>query len=137
MRPILVLGQPDEVYLSELTANAAMGEVKIVTGDDFEQARDVFFSEIFQWAFKVKPMVVTCRHGWSSDEAKMVEMFAHFTGRSAESIQYYLFDMGVEVKSHSFTQGLVSIKDLMAAIDMAELPETHRLRYQILGELIR
>lgn len=137
MRPILVLGQPDENYLSELKGNAANGEIRIVTGQEFVQARDVFFSEIFQWAFRVKPMVVTCRHGWDSDEAKMVEMFSHFTGRSAEAVQYYLFDMGVEVKSHSFTQGLVSIKDLMAAIDVAELPESHRLRYQILGELIR
>ena len=137
MRPILVLGQPTETYLEELRANAAGGEVRIVDGSEFAVARDVFFSEVFQWAFKVKPMVVTCREGWQGEESVMVEMFSHLTGRSAESVQYYLFDMGVEVKSHSFTQGLVSIKDLMSAVDMAGLPETHRLRFQILGELIR
>lgn len=137
MRATLILGNPDAKANSWLQTHAVGGEVRIIDGNQFSEPREVFLSEVFQWAVKEKPFVLTCTEGWTGTQEMMVELFSHLTGRSPEAIQYYLFDMGVEVKSHSFTRGLLSIKDLMSNLDMSLMPEQQRLRFQVLGELIR
>lgn len=137
MRAVLILGNPDAQIRAQAETVAAGGEIRVLAGDRFVHAREVFISEIFHWALKEKPFVITCREGWSGSQDLMVELFSHLTGRSPEAVQYYLFDMGVEVRSRSFTRGLLSIRDLMDNVDMSQLPEQQRLRYQVLGELIR
>ncbi len=137
MKNILVLGQPTEDFLQSLRASHCGANIRTLTGAEFSTSRDVFLSEIFQWVLDVKPLVVTYSSGWQGSTELLSDVFAHLTGRSPESVQYFLFDMGVEVKSISFTKGFLSIKDVMTSIDQTQLSEPQRLRFQILGELIR
>lgn len=134
---ILILGQPSEEFLLGLQKTHGPASIKILGGADFQNSRDVFLADIFQWVLNAKPLVVTYSSGWDGTTELLAEIFAHLTGRSAESVQYFLFDMGVEVKSLSLAKGLLSIKDVMTAIDQTQLSEQQRLRFQVLGELIR
>lgn len=137
MKSILVLGEAPEEFLQGLRRTHDARDIRSFDGGGLRESRDVFFLDLFQWVLKEKPLVVTYSSGWKNETSLMSEVFAHLTGRTAESVQYFLFDMGVEVKSLSLTQGLLSIKDLMRSIDQSLLSETQRLRFQVLGELIR
>lgn len=137
MKSAIVLGNPSPKFIEELQAQSGVNEVRTLAAGDFVNDRDFFLSDIFQWALAERPLVVTCRESWSGDEQKMMAAMAHLTGRSPESIQYFVFEMGVEVKSQSFTKGLLSFKDFAKAIDFQQLSEQQKLRFQILGELIR
>lgn len=137
MKNILVLGQPTAEFLHSLRSSHGDANIQVVSGAEFQTSRDVFLSEIFKWVLDVKPLVVTYSSGWQGGTELLAEVFAHLTGRSPEAVQYFLFDMGVEVKSITFTKGFLSIKDVMTSIDQTQLSEPQRLRFQILGELIR
>ncbi len=137
MSAILILGEPSETFLSQALQKNGSTQYKVIRGDECQNPRDIMLSDIFQWVIREKPLVITFSAGWKGSFDQLGQIFAHVTGRSAESIQYFLFDMGVEVKSLSLTRGLLSIKDLMKSFDFDELNDAQRLRFQILGELIR
>lgn len=137
MRAVLILGQPSADFIHEINLKYNNPELKIIQGSDFQSARDFLLSDIFNWTLSNKPLVITNSSGWNADIQVLTEIFAHATGRSPEAIQYYLFDMGVEVKSQALRNELLSIKDIMKNIDQTKLTEKQRLKFQVLGELIR
>ena len=137
MKSVLILGEASSDFVQGVQETHSPNEIRVLSGEQFQNSREVFLSDLFQWVLKEKPLVVTYSSGWKGSSGLLSEIFAHLTGRSPESVQYFLFDMGVEIKSLSFTQGLLSIKDVMKSIDQSLLSEGQRLRFQVLGELIR
>lgn len=136
MNKILILGAGHEESLREICRVHGAGEIRVLGGDEFVTAREVFLHEIFPWVLEHRPLVVTDSATWKGSPELLGQVFAHLTGRSAEAVQYFLFEMGVEIKSVSLTQGLLSLKDLLKVLGQVELSEGQRLRLQVLGELI-
>lgn len=101
-------------------------------------AQDIFNSEIFQEILSQRSYVLSFRECWGQQSILFSEVFAHLTGRSLDSVRYHFEEFGVNIKAlYLQPNKLISIKDLMPAVEASGMPEEKKQIFRVLGELVK
>lgn len=100
-----------------------------------QQAEDIFKTECFQEVLATRPYVLSFQECWGQQGKTFATLFAHLTGRSVESVRYHFEEFGINIKSTC--NNLLSIHDLMPAIEESAMAENKKQVYRVLGELVR
>lgn len=103
-----------------------------------QEPQDIFKSSLFQEVLNDRPYILSFHECWGQERDSFSQVFAHLTGRSASSVQYHFDDIGVNIKA-MYLQGnkLLSIKDVLPAVEAATMRENQKQIFRVLGELVK
>lgn len=103
-----------------------------------KNAEDVFKSTLLQDVMSARSYVVSFQECWGKQRELFSEAFAHLTGRSLASVKYHFEEFGVNVKAlYLQPNQLVSVKDVMPVIEAAQMDESKKQIFRVLGELVK
>ncbi len=103
-----------------------------------QNAQDIFKMDFYQEILNQRSYIVSFRECWGQQVDFFSDTFAHLTGRSSESVKYHLQEFGINIKSLYFQQNkLLSIKDVVPAMESAAIPENKKQIFRVLGELVK
>lgn len=102
------------------------------------ESHDIFKTDLYSDVLKGKSYVLSFRECWGPRVKFFTELFAHLTGRSVESVRYHFEELGINIKAlHFDAHKLISLKELMPAIEGSELQERRKQVFRVLNELVR
>ncbi len=111
------------------------GRVEIVIVKD---AQDIFKADFYQDILNKRSFVLSFRECWGQHVDFFSEMFAHLTGRSAESVKYHFEEFGINIKALYFqSKNLLNIKDVLPVVEASVMPENKKQLFRVLGELVK
>ncbi len=103
-----------------------------------DQPSEIFKTDAYADVLARKSFVLSFRECWGARTETFTELFAHMVGRSVDSVQYHLQEMGMNMKSLFFNRSaLLSIKDILPAVEASSVNEEYKQRFRVLGELVR
>lgn len=109
-----------------------------VTLEFLDTADDLFKRDLFEDVQKNRSYVLSFRECWGQQGALFSELFAHLTGRSLESVRYHFQEFGFNIKALFLDpKKMISMKDLMPAIESASIPDTQKQMFRVLRELVK
>lgn len=103
-----------------------------------QEAADVFKTEAFHEALDHRAFVLSFRECWGAQTNIFSELFAHLSGRSVTSVRYHFEDLQMDLKASFFNKNeLISVKDLLPAVEASRGSETNKQIFRALGELVK
>lgn len=106
---------------------------------DFKE--NIYNQDIYSYILKYKPIILTHHETWGAFVKNYTDIFAVLTGRTVQSLEYHLKDLGVDVKISTQvstpSNRMLNIKDVLPIIQNKNLPIEQKMILSILGELIR
>lgn len=103
-----------------------------------QEGDDIFKTEIFQEVLNQRSYVLSFRECWGRQASFFAELFAHFTGRSVESVRYHFEEFGINIKALYMQHNqLVSMKNILPSVESSMMPENKKQLFRVLGELVK
>jgi hypothetical protein len=145
----ILLGQPTEHEIKKLKTEGFVGLISIdeaavknaitsgLIAYYVNPNLSTFDQVAFQFALARKPSLYTHKASWGALSSVYLRVFADLTGRSSESLRYYLNEMGVDVHVIPHLDKWWSIKDIIKNQEQLGFNQQNKLKAQLLGELVR
>lgn len=142
-KKVVVLGKFDPIKVETLTSmdpDLQIHCVEICADRQdgvlcLNNANQIFETDFFERVIlKDKPMILTDRTSWGSSKDEYTHLFAHLTGRSAESLRYHLEEVGIDMKVVPKEGALLSIIDVVKG---SKIKGAHLASLDIMGELVK
>lgn len=112
-----------------------MDRVEVVIIQD---ERALFSADVFQEQKSRRSYVLSFNECWGNQTAFFTKVFAHFTGRSEESIRYHFEEFGINMKALYFQSNqLLSINDIVPVVEASVMPENKKQIFRVLNELVK
>lgn len=103
-----------------------------------ENIQDLMKSDLYAEVVRDRAYVISFRECWGSQMNLFSEFFAHLTGRTAESVRFHFAEMGINLKALYFqNDNLLSIKDVLPAVEASLMAENKKQIFRVLGELVK
>lgn len=103
-----------------------------------QAAQDIFKTDVFQEVISGQPYVLSFRECWGQQGNLFSELFAHLTGRSADSVRYHFDEFGINMKALYFhPKQMLSVKDVIPVVEASVMAENQKQIFRLLGELVK
>lgn len=104
----------------------------------FQNAEDLFKTELYQEVLNQRCFVLSFQECWGENSTIFANAFAHLTGRSIESVKSHFEEFGINIKAvYRQNKSMLSIKDVLPAVEASQATETQKNVFRTLGELVK